>query len=136
MGTLLRRSAENEKAQAIRFRVDPRKAGARAYPSRHRGRLARANRAWNRAVFVTGLLVVMGLGTAGGVLLHHHPRAEAGEDRTIMVYEGDTLWSIASQYAGPDVDVREWIYQLRQLNHLTGEGTLYPGMILHLPASQ
>ncbi|WP_169307952.1 LysM peptidoglycan-binding domain-containing protein [Kyrpidia tusciae] len=135
MGTPLRGLAGDERMEGISLRASRGKARRQAclIPGFSP---ARESLAWSRTVLGIGVLFLMGLGTAGGVLLHHHPHAEAGEDRSITVQEGDTLWNIASRYAGPDVDRREWIYQLRQMNHLSGESVLYPGMILHLPSVQ
>jgi len=37
----------------------------------------------------------------------------------ITVAQGDTLWSISSQYAGEDEDIREYINEIKELNNLT-----------------
>ncbi|MDI3256298.1 MAG: LysM peptidoglycan-binding domain-containing protein [Kyrpidia sp.] len=88
-----------------------------------------------RAIAAVGLALLIALGSSGAVLFHAHSSAEAGEDRTVIVQNGDTLWGFAARYAGPDVDVREWIFQLRRMNHLPN-GTIYPGMVLRLPGTK
>jgi LysM repeat protein len=39
--------------------------------------------------------------------------------RTVEVQQGDTLWEIAAEVAGPG-DVRETVHRIEQLNALTG----------------
>jgi len=39
--------------------------------------------------------------------------------RTVVVHEGDTLWGIASQVAGPG-QVRDMVYRIEELNSLPG----------------
>jgi nucleoid-associated protein YgaU len=52
---------------------------------------------------------------------------------TVMVEPGDTLWAIASsRYPGSDVRARIW--QIEQINHLSGE-TLQPGETIQVPSS-
>ena len=41
------------------------------------------------------------------------------QTRTVEVAEGQTLWGIASQVAAPG-EVREMIYQIQELNALSG----------------
>lgn len=35
-----------------------------------------------------------------------------------VVQKGDTLWNIASEYASEHQDLREYIYQLKQVNNI------------------
>lgn len=56
-------------------------------------------------------------------------------DQTIQVEKGDTLWTIASKYTDNSKDVRETIYQLKQINHISDSGDLQPGMTLQIPAN-
>ncbi len=51
---------------------------------------------------------------------------EAGapvETRAVLIEEGDTLWGIASTVAEPG-EVREMIYQIEELNALSGAGVV------------
>ena len=59
---------------------------------------------------------------------------EAGvpvETRTVVVGEGDTLWGIASEVAGPG-EVREMIHHIQKLNALPSAG-LQRGQELAVP---
>jgi hypothetical protein len=49
----------------------------------------------------------------------------------VGVFNGDTLWYIAEEYM-PDMDTREAVYMLQQLNDLESSN-LIPGMIIDVP---
>ena len=73
-------------------------------------------------VVITALL--LGLVLLAAVLLGGTSVAtgDAGSDvptRTVIVGEGDTLWEIAGDAAGPD-DVREMVHRIEKLNSLPG----------------
>jgi len=51
---------------------------------------------------------------------------------TVVVYSGDTLWSIAKQYAPKGTDVRMYISQIEKLNGLKTV-QLQEGQTLRLP---
>ncbi|PZS25285.1 MAG: hypothetical protein DLM58_22800 [Pseudonocardiales bacterium] len=60
------------------------------------------------------------------------PRASAGHaarSATVVVHDGDTLWSIATRVA-PDRDPRAEVATLQRLNHLSG-ADLTAGQVLH-----
>ena len=38
------------------------------------------------------------------------------------VYPGDTLWSIAASYCPEDMDIREYIYEVKEYNNMTTSG--------------
>lgn len=48
-----------------------------------------------------------------------------------MVSTGDTLWSIACEYKNPEQDVREYLYNLRELNELN-DCIIYPGQVIKI----
>lgn len=50
---------------------------------------------------------------------------------SVVVHEGDTLWSIATSLDG-DGDVREVIHEIQRLNGLDGADVV-PGQVLRLP---
>lgn len=51
---------------------------------------------------------------------------------TVTIQAGDTLWTIASdRYPGSDVRAKIW--QIEQINHLSGQ-TLQPGETLEVPS--
>jgi hypothetical protein len=59
---------------------------------------------------------------------------EAGEQlptRTVVVGEGDTLWAIASEVAGPG-ETREVVHEIQELNSLPGP-ELVEGQELAVP---
>ena len=53
------------------------------------------------------------------------------ETEEYVVSAGDTLWSIACEYKKTGQDVREYIYELRQLNNLN-DCIIYPGQVLKI----
>lgn len=52
--------------------------------------------------------------------------------KRILVQPGDTLWEIASTYKSKYTDTREFIYEIAQMNQLTGE-ILQAGEVLLVP---
>jgi LysM repeat protein len=52
-------------------------------------------------------------------------------DRVVEVHRGDTLWSVARQYAPSDDPVDE-VERIRRANHLSGY-TIQPGDRLRVP---
>ncbi len=50
----------------------------------------------------------------------------------VIVAEGDTLWYIAVEFTPQSYDVREMIYNIRQLNHLETV-SIYPGDKIKVP---
>lgn len=54
---------------------------------------------------------------------------------TVTVSNGESLWTLAEQFAPESQDPRDWIYTVRDINNLeTSE--LYPGMQLTVPATK
>jgi len=51
----------------------------------------------------------------------------------IYVMDGDTLWQIAARYVTDQEDIRELIWQIRQINHLDKNASIYPGQKLKIP---
>ncbi len=49
----------------------------------------------------------------------------------INVKAGDTLWSIASYYAGSK-EIREVIFEISEANHIS-DASIYPGDIIKIP---
>lgn len=48
---------------------------------------------------------------------------------TVTVHAGDSLWTLAEEYAPENQDPRDWIYDVRQMNNLK-TADLWPGMQL------
>jgi nucleoid-associated protein YgaU len=53
--------------------------------------------------------------------------------QTVYVKPGDTVWQIAVKYASDKVDVRELVYEIRQVNKLDNNAKVYPGQALKVP---
>lgn len=51
----------------------------------------------------------------------------------VTVQEGETLWEIAARYSDDTIDIRNYIDEIEQLNHITSAGSLQPGQILKIP---
>jgi nucleoid-associated protein YgaU len=100
-------------------------------PLRNTRRARRPRSPWparlrNSAV-LAGAVLALSLGLA--------KVAEGGAEggfATVTVQPGDTVWAIAaSRY--PDSDVRAKVWQIEQVNHLSGK-TLQPGQALQVPS--
>jgi LysM repeat protein len=50
----------------------------------------------------------------------------------VTVCSGDTIWSIASEYIDESQDVRQLVYDIRELNNLTS-AIIMPGQELLIP---
>lgn len=61
-----------------------------------------------------------------------HPAAPATEMVTVTVAQGESLWSLAEQFAPENQDPREWIYEVTTINNLE-TSSLIPGMRLTVP---
>lgn len=84
-----------------------------------------------KAVIVLGFVMLILLSTFALFSANAFGSAEAPEPLRIMVREGDSLWSIATEYA-QDRDIRMVIYEIRKCNQLE-TSDLYPGMELLIP---
>jgi len=82
------------------------------------------------AMLTATLTLVVGviLGpVAGGTAVASKP----GAPRTVVLQAGDSLWSVATEYAPDGVDPRAYVHALEELNGL--EGAAPAGMQLTLP---
>lgn len=74
-------------------------------------------------------------GSAGFVIAHEDTGAEPIEYtyyKSIEVKEGDSLWSIAEEYAGTsDVDgIQDYINKIKEINQLDSENLIHAGNYL------
>lgn len=81
-----------------------------------------------RALMVLSLTLFM-LIQAATMAFSYVPEAER-EYKTVVVASGDTLWSIASEYATDDV--RDKIKDIKKFNNLSGD-TLTVGEHIRVP---
>lgn len=51
------------------------------------------------------------------------------------VCKGDTLWTIAGEYKADNKDIRQYIYELKQLNNMTNSN-IYEGQELKIIKEQ
>ena len=52
---------------------------------------------------------------------------------TVYVKPGDTVWQIAAKYTTDRDDIRELIYEIRQINKLDNNAKVYSGQTLKVP---
>lgn len=57
------------------------------------------------------------------------------EYKHVVVYPGDTLWSIASEFTDDSQDIRYTIYQIEKASNLKS-AMLYPGQELVVPVAR
>jgi hypothetical protein len=97
-------------------------------------RLTRRGQAVVRGAMLASLLIiVMALTAAVGAGAWAGTEAGAPvETVSVMVAPGETLWSIASEFAG-DRDIRAVIAEIRDLNSLS-TGTIHAGQTLTIIA--
>ena len=77
------------------------------------------------------LLIIIGIVTMFLKPTYVSGSTEARFD-TIKVKHGDTLWNIAAIYADEHTDMRAFIYDISQLNGITGS-EIIPGQELKIP---
>ena len=56
--------------------------------------------------------------------------------REVKVQAGDTMWDIAARTAHKDMDVREMVYAMKELNNISDSGALVPGTVLKVSANK
>ena len=79
------------------------------------------------------LFCTLWLGVTGSIFFNNNiARGEDHFPQTIIVEEGDTLWTLAERYLPDKIDIRTYIQQIKKHKQL--EGSLaYPGQLLELP---
>ena len=84
---------------------------------------------FKRFMFLTVLLISMFTFTS--ILTLNAYSKDISYFDYISVQQGDTLWSIAKDYAS-NKDIREVIYEISKLNNIHNT-TIYPGDIIKIP---
>jgi Tfp pilus assembly protein FimV len=82
------------------------------------------------AILVAALAVVVGV-ILGGGSGETAVASKPGAPRAVVLQPGDTLWSIATEFAPDGIDPRSYVHALEQLNGL--ESAPRAGMQLTLP---
>ncbi len=82
----------------------------------------------NKKRFILSLLILL-------VIIFSAFNFCLAENKEIMIEEysvqaGDTLWSIATEYKNRNQDIREYIYNLQELNNI--DCIIYPGQIIKI----
>jgi len=90
-----------------------------AQPSQHPVCLTRRGRLVLLATFA--VMVFAALTVLGGQSAATRQPGQPVETRMVEVAEGQTLWGIADEVAGPG-EVREMIHRIQELNALPGSG--------------
>lgn len=83
------------------------------------------------AAFPAVIALAMAIVSGGGALASAEGNAPAGTFEQVTVMPGDTLWSIAQEFA-PSADPRDVVDDIMQLNALPS-GQLAAGQTLSLP---
>lgn len=93
----------------------------------------RLTRRARRLGVVLGLAVGVAVGSwVGSAVAGEGGGLRLAGESSVVVQQGDTLWSLAAAVAGQGDDVREVIAEIRQLNELA-DASLVPGQVLVLP---
>ncbi|WP_291953670.1 LysM peptidoglycan-binding domain-containing protein [Mahella sp.] len=82
------------------------------------------------AAIVIGILIL----TIVPSLLERTSAQNEKSYQLVYVETGDSLWSLAKRYVPKDKEIREFIYEIRQLNDIE-PSKLQPGELLKIPVS-
>jgi LysM repeat protein len=77
------------------------------------------------SLLIVGIYFVNAQGVFGSQLQNYE---------RIDVLPGDTLWSIATERASANDDIRDIVREIRKINDMNSEVTIYAGQVLKVPA--
>lgn len=83
-------------------------------------------------IFISMLTLVFGLYAINSVRTNHLEDLLQGSYELICVESGDSLWTIAKNAGKPGDDVRKTIYDICELNQISGD-MIHPGDELLIP---
>lgn len=83
-------------------------------------------------IFAVAMLLIMHSLVTGITGLNWANANSIDQHKTIHVNYGDTLWTIAAEYAPEDMDVREYIHIIKDINNLNSD-SLDIGSKLEIP---
>ncbi|TDT61533.1 cell division suppressor protein YneA [Fonticella tunisiensis] len=78
------------------------------------------------------ILIILSIMFALPFAIHVKGISNKKESIKVVVYPGDTLWSIAAEKNSGYRDVRQLIYEIRKINNLKSP-VIYPGQELEIP---
>lgn len=94
--------------------------------------MKRRYRLINKKRFATMILIfILASVFTGFIVSAGASSPQVKEYKVFKVEKGDTLWEIASEYSR-NSDIREYIYNIKKLNKLSGD-IIYEGQVLLLP---
>lgn len=76
-------------------------------------------------LLIFGMVSFWGNGTTEAASMNTYVQVEVSAD--------DTLWSIASAYADDSKDVRSFINEIREINDIDADESIYVGELLFIP---
>jgi len=85
--------------------------------------------------FIFILVMVMLIAFASATLISNS-KAEASSVTTYMqvvVDDNDTLWTIAESYCNVNMDLRDYIYDVCEINDIDSNDVLHAGDVLFVP---
>ena len=88
-----------------------------------------------KLILLTVLSILLGSGLCGGILMNAMAKEAVEEEHTpyytsILIREGDTLWSVAGKYADDmGMSIPNYVDCLRRMNRLEGD-TIHAGRYL------
>ncbi len=92
----------------------------------------------NRVRFTTFMVIVILMaGLISGMLFGSFDAEGSSRTmyKTVTVSAGDTLWDIASAYKPEDKEIRNYIYEICDLNDISA-GAIYEGQDIMIPISE
>ena len=84
-------------------------------------------------IVIVMLIAIMAFGNISKVNIVHG--SAATEYTTVTVESGDTLWSIAEEYAPENVDTRKVVYEIRKANNMD-TSNINVGQEIKIPTSK
>lgn len=83
-------------------------------------------------VFMVLLIMVLGI-MAGNLLGYNDASGDSkAQYETVIVSEGDTLWTIAERYWDKSSDLRQLIYEISKINNIES-GQIFVGQEISIP---
>ncbi len=84
--------------------------------------------------FVTVMMLVVSFGISGLFNIGKAQSIKEQEYVEITVCSGDTLWDLAKTYGNGDIDIRELVYNICQVNHIKA-ADLRAGQTILIPVN-